>query len=259
MKSLLAGLLTILGLAAVAAYLSFFIVQQYQQAMVLQFGEPVRIVDKPGLYWKIPIVQTVQSFDKRILDLDAAPDEIIASDQKRLRVDAEFARAFGVSLERDELMRRITQQVNDEGKDLGIEVVDVRIKRADLPQANSKAVFDRMRTERQREAAEFRAEGAAQANRIRATADREATIIIAEANRKSEIMRGEGDGQRNAIFAEAYNKDPEFARFYRQMQGYAAGIKPGTRMLLSPDSEFFRYLTNPSIGGAPRTPATALR
>ena len=298
MKSLLAGLLTILGLAAVAAYLSFFIVQQYQQAMVLQFGEPVRIVDKPGLYWKIPIVQTVQSFDKRILDLDAAPDEIIASDQKRLRVDAftrfrivdplKFFQAVGtedgarrtltpivnssmrrvlasvsfqdiVKDKRDELMRRITQQVNDEGKDLGIEVVDVRIKRADLPQANSKAVFDRMRTERQREAAEFRAEGAAQANRIRATADREATIIIAEANRKSEIMRGEGDGQRNAIFAEAYNKDPEFARFYRQMQGYAAGIKPGTRMLLSPDSEFFRYLTNPSIGGAPRTPATALR
>ena len=291
MKSFFATLLVALGLAVAAAYLSFFIVHQNEQALVLEFGKPIRVVDKPGLNWKIPVVQTVQIFDKRILDLDTNPDEIIAADQKRLRVDAftrfritdplKFFQAVGsedgarrtlgpiinsalkrvlasvtfsdiVRDKREELMSRIAKQVNEEGKDLGVEVVDVRIKRADLPQQNSKSVFDRMRTERQREAAEFRAQGTAEANRIRATADREATVIRAEATRKSEVTRGEGDGERNRIFNDAYGRDVEFARFYRQMQGYEAGFKPGTKMLLSPDSEFMRYLTNPGLGAKPK-------
>jgi len=148
-------------------------------------------------------------------------------------------------------MKRIAKLVNDEGHEFGLEVVDVRIKRADLPEQNSKSVYDRMRAERQREAAEFRAQGTAEANRIKATADREATVILAEATRKGEVLRGEGDSERNKIFAQAYERDREFFAFYRSMQAYEAGMKPAdTRLLLSPDSEFFRYFNNPG-GQAP--------
>ena len=147
---------------------------------------------------------------------------------------------------REELMKRIAKQVNDEGKEYGVEVVDVRIKRADLPRPNSQSVFARMKAERDREAAEFRAEGAAAANRIRATADREVTVLTAEAVRKSEQLRGEGDGERNRVFADAFGKDPDFFAFYRSMQAYDTSMKAkDTRMLLSPDSEFFRYFNNP--------------
>ena len=294
MRAFLAFLLVVLGLTTATAYLSFYVVQQNEQALLLAVGKPIGIVDQPGLHWKIPLYQTVEYFDKRILDLDTKPQEITASDQKRLVVDA-FARykitdplkffqtiqnetgvrrTLGPIMDsamrrvlggatfqelvrdkREELMKRIAKQVNEEGKYLGLEVVDVRIKRADLPPQNSKSVFDRMRAERQREAAEWRAQGTGEANRIRATADREATVIKAEANRKSEVLRGDGDGERNHIFAEAYGKDPDrvdFFRFYRNMQAYEAGIKPGTRMLLSPDSDFLRYLNSSS--GVPRTP-----
>ena len=290
MRSLLAALVVLLGAAAAAAYMSFFIVHQNEQAIVLTFGDPRRIIKDPGLNWKVPFVETVDFFDKRILDLETLPQEVTASDQKRLVVDAftryrindplKFYQAVrgeqrvrqtlgpivdsslrrvlgGVTFQdvvrdkREDLMKRIRQQVNEEAKDFGIEVVDVRIKRADLPEQNSKSVFDRMRAERQREAAEFRAEGGAAANRIKATADREATVIKAEATRKSELLRGDGDGERNRIFADAFGRDPDFFGFYRSMQAYETGIKAGdTRMLLSPDSEFFRYFTNPlSAGG----------
>ena len=247
------------------------------------------------------MVQTVDYFDKRILDLDTAPQEVTASDQKRIVVDA-FARyritdpllfyqtvrderkvrsRLGPIIEsalrrvlggstfqdvvrdkREALMKRIAQQVNEEGKEFGLEVVDVRIKRADLPEQNSKNIFDRMRAERQREAAEFRAEGAGAANRIRANADREVTIIKAEATREGERTRGEGDAERNRIFAEAFGRDPDFFGFYRSMQAYEQGMKAGdTRMLLSPDSEFFKYFTNPSgnnTGSQPGAPAEAM-
>jgi membrane protease subunit HflC len=209
---------------------ALFIVHVNEQAIVLEFGKPVRIISEPGLFWKIPVVQTVDYFDKRILDLDTASQEVTASDQKRIVVDA-FARyrivdpllfyqtvrdernvrsRLGPIVEsalrrvlggttfqdvvrdkREELMKRIAKIVNDEGKEFGLEVVDVRIKRADLPEQNSKNIFDRMRAERQREAAEFRAEGAAQANRIRADADRQVTIIKADATREGESTRGE--------------------------------------------------------------------
>ena len=285
LRALSATIVVILGAAAAAAYFSFFIVHQNEQAIVLEFGKPVRIINEPGLYWKIPVVQTVDYFDKRILDLDTASQEVTASDQKRLIVDA-FARyrivdpllfyqtvrdervvrsRLGPIVEsslrrvlggstfqdvvrdnREALMKRIAQQVNEEGKEFGLEVVDVRIKRADLPEQNSKNIFDRMRAERQREAAEFRAEGAGAANRIRANADREVTVIKADATREGERIRGDGDAERNRIFAEAFNRDPDFFGFYRSMQAYEAGMKVSdTRMLLSPDSEFFKYFSNP--------------
>ena len=156
---------------------------------------------------------------------------------------------------REALMKQIAKQVNEEGKEFGLEVVDVRIKRADLPDQNQKNVFDRMRAERQREAAEFRAEGTGAANRIQANADREVTIIKGDATREAEQTRGEGDAERNRIFADAFNRDPDFFGFYRSMQAYEQGIKAGdTRMVLSPDSEFFRYFSNPSgnVTGQPK-------
>ncbi len=305
MRTLLALFVVAAGLTAAAAYLSAFIVRQTEQAIVLEFGKPVKVINdfktdaagKPvngaGLYFKIPVVQTVEYYDKRILDLDSQPLEVIASDQKRLIVDA-FARfrivnpllfyqkvrderiarqrlsnvleaglrgALGAATfqdvvrdKREALMKQILDQVNREAKDLGMAVVDVRIKRADLPEANSEAIYQRMQTERQREAAELRAEGNASANRIRATADREAIVIRAEATKKSEEMRGEGDAERNKIFADAFGKDPEFFAFYRSMQAYEKGLSSkDTRLVISPDSEFFRYFSNAK--GAPEMQA----
>jgi modulator of FtsH protease HflC len=302
MRAFLAFLIILVGLAAVAVYASAFIVHQNEQALVLRFGEPKRVVKHPGLNWKLPLVDTVEIYDKRILDLDSQPQEITASDQKRLVVDS-FARykivdplkfyqtlryedgvrsRLGPIIEsslrrvlgaatfqdlvrdkREELMKRIAALVNQEGEEFGLQVVDVRIKRADLPEQNSKSVFDRMRAERQREAAEFRAQGAAEANRIKATADREATVIKAEATRKGEETRGEGDAERNHIYAEAYSRDPEFFAFYRSMQAYERGLKSGdTRLLISPDSDFFKYFADPNGGphpasAAPTVPSTA--
>jgi membrane protease subunit HflC len=289
-RALLAAVVVAVGAAATVAYFALFVVHVNEQAIVLEFGKPVKIISEPGLFWKIPVVQTVDYFDKRILDLDTAPQEVTASDQKRIVVDA-FARyrivnpllfyqtvreermvrsrlgpiteaalrrVLGGSTfqevvrdKREALMKRIAQQVNEEGKEFGLEVVDVRIKRADLPEQNSKNIFDRMRAERQREAAEFRAEGTGAANRIRANADREVTIIKAEATREGERVRGEGDAERNRIFADAFNRDTDFFAFYRSMQAYEQGIRPGdTRMLLAPDSEFFKFFNNPGGGNA---------
>lgn len=285
MRSFLALVMVALGLAATAAYLSAFIVHQNEQVIVLRLGEPRQIIKTPGLNWKVPILETVEFFDKRILDLDTLPQEVTASDQKRLVVDAftryriadplkffqtvrnearvritlgpivdsSMRRVLGAATfqevvrdKREELMKRIAKIVNDEGKEFGIEVVDVRIKRADLPGPNSKSVFARMRSEREREAAEFRAEGGASANRLRATADREVTVLMAEATRKGELLRGDGEAERNRVFADAFNRDADFFAFYRSMQAYDTSMKEkGTRMLLSPDSEFFRYFNNP--------------
>lgn len=298
LRALSAIFIIIFGVIAAAAYFAFFIVHQNEQAIVLQFGKPVRIISDAGLYWKVPVVETVDYFDKRILDLDTAEQEVTAADQKRLKVDAfaryrivdpllfyqavrdernvrtrlgpviesSLRRVLGSSTfadlvrdKRELLMKRIAQQVNEEGKEFGLEVVDVRIKRADLPDQNQKNVYDRMRAERQREAAEFRAEGAGAASRIRANADREVTIIKAEAMREGEQTRGEGDGERNRIFADAFSRDPGFFAFYRSMQAYEAGFKAGdTRMLIAPDSEFFRFFNSPTgIQPAPRAPGAA--
>jgi modulator of FtsH protease HflC len=286
MRFLIASLLVATGIAAAVSYLSFFVVHQNEQVIVLRFGDPVDVIKTPGLKFKYPVIDTVEYFDKRILDLETEKQEVTATDQKRVVVDAftryrvndplKFYQSVrnearvrqtlgpiiesslrrvlgGVSFQavvkdrREELMKLIAKQVNEEGKDFGLEVVDVRIKRADLPTQNSQSVFERMRSERQREAAEFRAEGAAAANRIKATADREATVIRAEATKKGELMRGDGDAERNRIFADAFGRDQDFFGFYRSMQAYEQGFKSGdTRMLLSPDSEFFRYFQNPN-------------
>lgn len=285
-RSLLTSFLVLLGLAAVAAYLTLFTVHQTQQALVLEFGKPKRLVTEPGLNYKIPFIQNVEFFDKRLLDLDTGQQEVIAADQERLVVDA-FARwritdpllfyqavgdergarlRLGAFLEaslrrvlgaasfeavvrdkRHVLMQDITRQVNTEAKGLGITVADVRIKRADLPEANSQAIYRRMQTERQRQAAEIRAQGEEASRRIRGTADREVTVLKAEATGQSSRIRGEGDGQKNRIFAEAFGQDPDFFSFYRSMQAYEGALKANdTRLLLSPNSEFFQYFGGPT-------------
>ena len=274
----------ILALIAITLYFSIFIVKEINQAIVLQFGDPKRIILKPGLNFKIPFIQNVVFLDKRILNIDTPPAEVIASDQKRLIVDA-FARfeivdplKFYISVgnervarsrlatiinsrirnvlgkqrlqtllseDRSKQMSLIQDGVNNEAENFGINIVDVRIKRADLPQANSDAIYRRMQTEREREAKEFRAKGAEMAITITSTADKEVTVILADAEKKSQIMKGEGDGKRNNIFAKAFGQDPEFFAFYRAMQAYETALIGGdTSLILSPDSEFFKFFGN---------------
>jgi membrane protease subunit HflC len=294
------GVLAVLAIViAILAYSSLFSVYQTRQALVVRLGQPVRVVTEAGLSYKIPLIDSVIYIDKRILDLESPAQEVIASDQKRLVVDAfaryriqdplKFYQTLGsiagansqlaillnsalrrvlgeatlvnvVRDNREELMGRVREQLDHEAKSFGIDVVDVRIRRADLPEQNSQAVYQRMQTERQREAAEFRAQGSQRGQEIRARADRDVTVLLAEATAKAEQTRGEGDAERNRIFAEAFTRDPDFFAFYRSMQAYEAGFKHNdTRMLLKPDSDFFRYFTDPSgrvrAEGAPRTAA----
>jgi membrane protease subunit HflC len=284
---LIAGLVV---LALIVAYGTLFTVYQTRQALVVRLGQPVRVITNPGLNSKIPLVDSVINIDKRILDLENPAQEVIASDQKRLVVDAfaryrikdvlKFYQTVGtvdgansqlsillnsalrrvlgeatltqvVRDQREHLMARVREQLDNEAQGYGISVVDVRIRRADLPEQNSQAVYQRMQTERQQEAAQYRAEGAQKAQEMRAKADRDVTVLLAEAQSKGERTRGEGDGERNRIFADAYGRDPDFFAFYRSMQAYEAGLRSNdTRMLLKPDSEFFRFFVDPS--GKPR-------
>ena len=280
-------LVPILVVAGFAIYLSLFTVKEINQAIVLQFGDPKQIISKPGLQVKIPFIQNVVFIDRRILSLDPAPEEVIASDQKRLIVDA-YARfrivdplkfyisvgdervarsrlatiinsrlrgvlgkqslATLLSEDRSKQMDIIQNDVNSEAKNFGIEIIDVRIKIADLPQANSEAIYKRMQTEREREAKEFRAKGAEMAVTITSTADKEVTVLLANAKKQSEIMKGEGDGQRNRIFAEAFGKDPEFFAFYRAMIAYEKALIGGdTSLILSPDSDFFKFFGDTGV------------
>ena len=274
-------IIPVIIIIGVVIFQSLFIVQEISQAIVLQFGDPKKIITKAGLNFKLPFIQNVVYLDKRILNLDSAPEEVIAADQKRLIVDAiarfkiidplKFYISVGnervarsrlatiinsrirsvlgtqelatlLSTDRAVHMASIQNDVNTEAKNFGITIVDVRIKRADLPQANSEAIFKRMQTEREREAKEFRAQGAEMAAKITSTADKEVTVILANANKQSEIMRGEGDGKRNRIFADAFGRDPQFFGFYRAMQSYEKALIGGdTSMILSPDSDFFKF------------------
>jgi modulator of FtsH protease HflC len=281
------GVIAVLVIAAlVIGYASLFAVYQTQQVLVVRLGQPVRVVSEPGLNVKVPFIDQVIAIDKRILDLEAPAQEVIASDQKRLVVDAfaryrikdalRFYQTLGsiqgansqltillnsalrrvlgeatfthvVRDQRSELMERILGLVDKEAAGYGISVVDVRIRRADLPEQNSQAVYQRMQTERQREAAEFRAQGAQRAQEIRSRADREVTVLVADATSKSEQIRGEGDAIRNQIFADAFNQDADFFAFYRSMQAYESSMKAGdTRLLLKPDTNFFRFFNDPS-------------
>ena len=278
--------IVVVVIAAVLGYSSLFTVHQTRQALVVRLGQPVGVVSEAGLHVKMPLIDSVILIDKRILDLENPAQEVIASDQKRLVVDAfarykiidplRFYQTVGsiqgansqlsiilnaglrrvlgevtftqlVRDERAQLMERIGQHVDREAAAYGISVVDVRIRRADLPEQNSQAVYQRMQTERQREAAEFRAQGSQRAQEIRARSDRDVTVLVAEATSKSEQVRGEGDGERNRIFADAFGRDLEFFAFYRSMQAYETGMRSrDTRMLLRPDSEFFRFFMDPS-------------
>jgi len=277
-------------IALVGAYSTLFTVYQTRQALVVRLGQPIRTITEPGLNWKYPLVDTVIHIDKRILDIESPAQEVIASDYKRLVVDA-FARykitkpllfyqtvgsveggnarlltllnsalrrVLGevtlmqvVRDQREDLMAKVRSQVEAEAQALGISVVDVRIRRADLPEQNSLAIYQRMQTERQQEAAQFRAEGSRRSQEIRARADRDVTVLVADATSTGERVRGEGDAERNRVFAEAYGKDAEFFSFYRAMQAYEQGLQKGdTRMLLRPDTDFFRFFVDPS--GKPR-------
>lgn len=277
--------LVILGLLALIAYSSFFIVNVTQQALVLRFGEPVNVITEPGLSFKLPLIDNVEYIDNRILSLSAPAQEIIASDQKRIVVDAfaryrivdplRFFQAAGSEVnanqrletvlnsatrrvlgeasfeelvrdDRQTLMTGITTSLNREASDFGVEVVDVRIRRADLPEANSQAVYQRMQTEREREATDIRARGEEAGRRIRARADRDGIVIRAEAERDSQRIRGEGDAKRNEIFANAFGRDPEFFSFYRSMQAYERSLDSNTtQLVVSPNSEFFQYFRAP--------------
>ncbi len=280
-------ILPVLAVAGFAIYLSLFVVKEINQAIVLQFGDPKKVIVEPGLQVKIPFIQNVVYLDRRILSLDPDPEEVIASDQKRLIVDA-YARfkivdplkfyisvgdervarsrlatiinsrirnvlgkqslATLLSEDRTKQMAIIQEGVNAEAEKFGITIIDVRIKRADLPQANSEAIYKRMQTEREREAKEFRAKGAEMAVTITSTADKEVTVLLANAKKQSEIMKGEGDGQRNKIFAQAFGKDPEFFAFYRAMQAYEKALIGGdTSLILSPDSDFFKFFGDTGV------------
>jgi membrane protease subunit HflC len=311
-SSITSGAIAVVAIIVlILGYQSLFEVQQGMQALVIRFGQPVKIITQPctgdppdaspaqshcaGLYAKWPLwIENVVYISARILDLENPAQEVIASDQKRLVVDAfaryrireplKFYQTVGsisvangqlstllnsslrrvlgeatlthvVRDERPQLMAKVREQLDNEAKQFGINVIDVRIRRADLPEQNSQAVYLRMQTERQREATEIRAQGNQRAQEIKASADRDVTVVTAKANSKSEQVRGQGDAERNRIFAEAYGKDPGFFSFYRSMQAYEAGLRPNdTRLVIKPDSEFFRYFGNPA--GAPREAAT---
>lgn len=280
------GFIAVLIVAAFAVMQSVFLVQETEQAMVVQFGDPVERYTTPGLKFKIPLIQKVQFFDKRVLDVDTVPEEVILADQKRIVVDTfaryritdmlEFYRALAseqqantrlnniinstvrstmgnatltdlLSEKRAGLMAAIKAQVNASVTRMGIEIVDVRIGRADLPEQTSQAIFARMRTEREREAAEFRAQGQEMAQTIKSQADKERTILLAEAEKQAQTSRGQGDELAIATYASAFKKDPEFYSFYRTMEAYRAGINGGdTTMILSPEGDFFKYFKQES-------------
>ena len=285
-RNLMIGLGALAAVVLVLVLSALFTVHQTQQALVLQFGEPKRVVTEPGLHVKLPFVQNAVYIDRRVLDFDAEPQEILG-DQKRLVVDAfaryrildplRFYQAVGdeamlrgrintildaslrkvlgevplftvLSADRVALMSRIRESANNEAKQFGIDIVDVRIKRTDLPAENSQAIYRRMQTEREREAKELRAQGAELAQRIRSRADRERRVIIAEAEKEGEIIRGEGDADAVRIFAEAVGRDVDFFTFYRSMQAYRDALADdNTSFVLSPDSEFFRYFDSPTL------------
>ena len=275
-----------IGIVIIAIIIFFnalFIVRQTQQTLILQFGDPIRIIQKPGLNIKIPLIQSAIYYDVRILEFDAEVEEVILSDQKRLLVDAfirykivdplKFYQAVGnengfkarvtgllsgslrrvmggdplevvLSQDRTSLMEKIQEGINLEAVNFGVSIVDVRIKRADLPKANSEAIFGRMRAEREKEARQFRAEGAEESQKIKARAEKNKVIIVAEAKKKSQIIKGLGDEEAVKIYANAFNKDKEFFAFYRSMEAYKQAFLEGEddpTLILSPDSDFFKY------------------
>ena len=264
--------------------LSLFIVDETKQAIVLQFGKPIRAIKEPGLNWKLPFIQNVVFFEDRLLVYDAAPTEIITKDKKTLIVDnyarwkiidplkflqtvrdlngaqarlddiiySELRVDLGlfdmseiVSERREGIMKRVTEISNEKANTYGIEIVDVRIKRVDLPPENEKFIFDRMRAERERIAKQYRAEGQEESAKIIAETEREKTVILAEAYKTAQTLKGEGEAESIRIYAESFNQDPEFYKFYRTLEAYTKTFKDKTTVLLSTDSEFLKYLNKP--------------
>ena len=275
---LLAGLLL---LSAVGALLTLFTVQQTEQVLIVRFGEVRREIFTPGLRVKVPLIDNIVTYDKRTLDIDPPPFEVLLTDKKRIAIDA-FARyrivqpkiyyqrirnetrlrdRFGkninaalqrviatvsldtvLSSQREMIMNEIREEVRKSAESFGVEVIDVRIGRTDLPEDTSQAVFERMRTEREREARELRAQGNESARKIRAQADKEKEIILANATRQSSILRGKGEAARNRLLGRAFSRDPAFFEFNKSLEVYRKSIEGGdTTIILSPDSEFFRY------------------
>ncbi|MBR0659954.1 protease modulator HflC [Neoroseomonas oryzicola] len=290
-------LLGVLAAIVVTAASSLFTVHQTQQVLITQFGQPIRVIREPGLHYKLPFIQSVITFDRRLLDFDAPGEEVILGDQRRLIVDSftryriidplvfyqtvgateqgirarlnsivssSLRRVLGnepllsvLSTDRPRIMTEIRQQVNTEARQFGIEVVDVRIRRADLPEENTQAILSRMQSERERVAREARAEGAEVAQRVRAGAERERTVLLAEAQAQADILRGQGEQEAIRIVAEAFNKDIEFFQFWRSMQAYRDAFSEGTtRMVMTPELEFFRFFRD-SSGRPPPGPGQA--
>jgi len=288
--------LVVVGIVATSA---LFVVDQTEQALVLQFGQPRRVIREPGLWVKRPFLEEVRRYDNRLLDFEPPPEEVIVSDQKRLVVDTytryritdpllfyqtansevavrarlsamvngSLRRVLGnvtlsalLSHQRSSIMKQIRDEVRDQGKGFGIDIVDVRIRRADLPEENSQAIYARMVSERQQQAAQFRGEGSEAAQTVRANADRERTVIIAEAQRDAQKVRGDGDAQSIRIYADAFGQDKEFFAFYRSMQAYRDALTGrGTSFVLTPDTGFFRFFENSSgaVGKEAPPPARA--
>ncbi|CCG06747.1 protease modulator HflC [Pararhodospirillum photometricum] len=280
-KSLLIALAVLAGVVLLGLYNALFVVAQSQQAVVFQFGQFVRTIQTPGLHLKIPVIQNVVFYDRRVLELNPPAEQVILADQKRLVVDTylryrisdplrfyqavnnEFQaasrlsdivisalrRVLGnaslatlLSPERGRLMQEMKQAVDREAKELGIAVTDMRIRRADLPEETSQAIFARIRSEREREAREFRAQGQEMAQQIRARADREKVVLLAEAQKRAQELRGEGDAQAVTLYADAFGADPAFFDFYRSLQAYKKALGDGsTTMVLSPEGDFFRF------------------
>ena len=284
MKKRLVILLSFIVVLTVLAYNSLFFVEQRVQTLILQFGEPIRVIKEPGLNFKIPLAQNIVKFDKRILLFDNSAEEIIAADKKRLIVDAfvrykiidplkfyqtvRFEAALNnrlgsvvnnslravlgkvpleavISDRRELLMQEVSELVSARATQFGISIEEVRIKKADLPSENSEAIYRRMQTERQQEAAQIRAIGEEKARFIRAESEKQKTVLLAEAQRDSDILRGEGDAEKNKILGKAFNQDPDFFAFYRAMQAYSKALTEGdTTMVLSPKSDFFEFFGN---------------
>lgn len=289
-------LVGVLAVGLLVASSTLFTVHQTQQVLITQFGQPIRVITEPGLHAKIPFIQSVIAFDRRLLDYDAAGEEVILGDQRRLIVDSftryritdpllffqtvgateagirarlnsivqsSLRRVLGnepllsvLSTDRPRIMGQIRNQVNEEARRFGIEVTDVRIRRADLPEENTQAILNRMQSERERVAREARAEGAEVAARVRAGADRERAVLLAEAQAQADILRGRGEQEAIAIFADAFQRDPNFFQFWRTMQAYREAFGEGeTRLLLSPDSDFFRFFRGVNPGATNGAPA----
>ncbi len=287
------GIFAALGLLLAAWNLAFFTVPVWMQAVVLQLGEPVRTVREPGLYLKIPFIQTVLYFDKRLLEYDASPKELLTRDKQQLAVDnytrwkiidpLKFYQAvrdeagaqsrlddivysnlrenFGrqtlleiVNTRRAALMDEVTRKSDQKARDFGIEVVDVRIKRADLPEKNEQNVFSRMRTERERLAKKYRAEGDEEARKITSGSEKEVRVLMAEAKSSAEVTRGQGDAEAVKIYADAYGRDVEFFTLVRTLEAYRKALPDTTSVIMSPDAEFLRFLkgVDPAPPGPPR-------